>query len=66
MSTKQGIVTELEDDGWCASCDRVTSVAVLDDNNRHCCVVCGDFLIFAADEDQEDSEALYVKTWGLP
>jgi hypothetical protein len=51
-----GVITELEDDGWCSSCDRMTQVATLDENVRLCCVVCGDYLIFASEEEEQPSE----------
>lgn len=47
------IVTETESDGWCSSCDQIGEMAVLDENGRQCCIVCGDFLIFADEEEEE-------------
>lgn len=59
------MVTEnIDPQGWCSSCDAIRDEAKFDENHRPCCPECGDYLIFA--DDDEDGECLYVKTWGLP
>ena len=43
------VVAELEDVGYCSSCDELREFATFQ-NSRPCCVVCGDFLVFAEDD----------------
>lgn len=59
MSTRLGVVEVLEDAGWCSSCDRMVSVALLGDDGRPTCCVCHDLLVFAKDEPPEETWALH-------
>ena len=58
--------TTIQDDGydigWCSSCDLIDEVGLRDRNARWCCTKCGDYLIFA-DEDEDDG-TLYDSTIG--
>jgi hypothetical protein len=59
MTAHAPIVIVLGDDdvGYCHSCDRLIDTGTIDARGRFCCGVCGDYLEFADDEDDEPSEA---------
>ena len=43
--------------GWCSSCDRMTSAGTVGDG-KPCCDKCGDWLIFAGPNDDEEEQVV--------
>jgi len=41
-------------EGWCSSCDSICDTGIIDARGRYCCGVCGDYLIFAEEEELND------------
>lgn len=48
---------DIDDPGWCSSCDAVWHACVYDEDTRPFCPDCGDVLIFADEENEVQSDA---------